>query len=286
MSIRLTEGQLSDLGFRIDPGAPTRAIPVAPQSESLPDDSWDLERLARYAKTGLDEANRLDREAMVIGRRSTVEIFRVGRALSIARRKVKTEKWGDWGRWLTEHEIKRTTAWEAVELFERAGSEEAIANLTASQAKKKYGITRPRRRDPQPCTESTRPPGSSTSSAAIPGGESEDELGDDAEPDNPGPEPDLLVRPPRTVRQVLIAVSNLLQSCEERVDEMDATCDEILDEIGASAQRLKCRDDNAKNENIHHEAVAGMRGLPDNSIDFFVNGQVYDDNRDCDQGRD
>lgn len=57
-------------------------------------------------------------------------MFRAGRAISIARRKVKSEKWGEWGRWLEEHYIKGTAAWEAATLYERAGSEDAIANLT------------------------------------------------------------------------------------------------------------------------------------------------------------
>jgi len=140
MSIQMSVGDLRALGLQIDPDNPTQAIPVAHQAESVPNESWDLERLGNYAATGLSEASRLQKESIQLGRRSTVQIFRSGHALSIARRKVP---WGDWGRWLKEHDLKRTTAWEAVELYQRAGSEEAIANLTPSQAKKRYGIGRP-----------------------------------------------------------------------------------------------------------------------------------------------
>ena len=94
MSIRMTEHELHNLGLRIDPENPTEAIPVASDAKSLPDESWDLEKLALYAATGLSEANRLQKESIELGRRSTIQIFRAGGALSIARRKVQ---WGEWG---------------------------------------------------------------------------------------------------------------------------------------------------------------------------------------------
>jgi len=140
MSIQMSVGDLRALGLQIDPDNPTQAIPAGPQAESFPDETWDLERLATYAETGLSEASRLQKESIQLGCRSTVQIFRSGHALAIARQKVKSERWGEWGRWLAEHNIKRTTAWEAITLYDRAGSEEAIANLTPSQAKKRYGI--------------------------------------------------------------------------------------------------------------------------------------------------
>ena len=151
MSIKMTQQELRDLGLQIDPDNPTQAIPVEPQSELVPDESWDLDRLGIYAATGLSEASRLEREFIQLGRRSTIQIFRAGRALSIAERKVK---WGEWGRWLVEHNIKRTTAWEAIQLYERAGSEEAIANLTPSQAKRRCGIGSPPRADTEESAES------------------------------------------------------------------------------------------------------------------------------------
>ena len=98
MSICMTHQDFRALGLSINPDNPTQAIPVEAQSESIPDDSWDLDRLGIYAETGLNEAARLQKESFQLGRRSTVQIFRSGRALSIARRKVKSEKWGEWGR--------------------------------------------------------------------------------------------------------------------------------------------------------------------------------------------
>ena len=81
MSINLTEAQLLALGLQIDPDDSTRAVPVICQAESIPDDSWDLQKLGLYAATGLNEADRLQRESLQLGRRSTVQIFRAGRAI-------------------------------------------------------------------------------------------------------------------------------------------------------------------------------------------------------------
>ena len=75
------------VGLQIDPDNPTQAIPAGPQAESFPDETWDLERLATYAETGLSEASRLQKES-------------IQHALAIARQKVKSERWGEWGRWL------------------------------------------------------------------------------------------------------------------------------------------------------------------------------------------
>ena len=75
----------------------------------------------------------------------------IGTCLAIAKGK---SRWGEWGRWLKEHNLKRTTAWEAIQLYERAGSEEAIANLTPSQAKRRFGIGTPPRADTEESAES------------------------------------------------------------------------------------------------------------------------------------
>lgn len=243
MSISMTQQEFSALGLQVDPDDPTRAIPLEAQSESIPDDSWDLEQLGRYAATSLNEADRLLRESIQLGRRSTVQIFRSGHALAIARRKVP---WGEWGRWLATHHIKRTTAWEAIQLYERAGSEEAIATLAPTEAKRRYGIDKPPRADTEGSvdsgnhSEATRPLNPSSDSTSPSEDEPDDGEPEDDEPnDEPNDEPDLLARPPRTVRAMLVAASNLLLSCVQRSDEIDAACGHILAEIHASVKYLQ-----------------------------------------------
>lgn len=141
MSIQMTERDLTKFGLAIDPESPTQAIPIRDMTEVVPDESWDLERLATYASTGLSEADRLQKEALRIGRNSTLQIFRAGRALWFARERLKADGRGRWGRWQEENGFKRTTVWEAIELYERAKSEGAVMDLTPSEAKQTFGVT-------------------------------------------------------------------------------------------------------------------------------------------------
>lgn len=242
MTVHLTEAEFQGLGLTIDPTDPSRAVPIAAQSDSLPDETWDLDRLARYASTGLAEAARLEHESIQIGRRSTVQIFRSGQALSIARSRLRSEGRGRWGRWLNEHGIKRTTAWEAAELFERAGSEEEVAGLTPGEAKSHFGVTRPPKEEADDPGD-YRPPGPSPT--AITGMERVLDEGNDEEPrsescliEEPKLESNRLVYPPRTVREVLTAVCSLLLECERRKDEIDARCIPLVAEIREISLRL------------------------------------------------
>jgi hypothetical protein len=254
MSITLSRQDFRAFGLQIDPDDPTRAITVEAQSELIPDASWDLDQLGIYAETGLLEANRLKKESLRIGRRSTVQIFRAGHALSIARRKVKAEKWGEWGRWLATHNLKRTTAWEAIQLYERAGSEDAIANLTPGEAKRQYDIYRRTRRVSQQEMEPQRQKGARRSVTPAsdlntsPGDESANEEweesglnDDDCDADETNPERDDLVKPPRTLRAMLTAAINLLLASEQKSHDMDVAYIATLDEIIASAYRLKAK---------------------------------------------
>ena len=102
-----------------------------------PDESWILNRIAQYVLLGIEKIARLDAKAKQLNRREAVEVHRIGHALSIARK--TTISLGQWGKWLTKHHIPRTTAWEAIKLYESA-SEEEMAKLTITEAKMKFGI--------------------------------------------------------------------------------------------------------------------------------------------------
>jgi hypothetical protein len=129
------ENDLHELGYAIDPNNPNEAIRLEAIAEQMPNESWDLDRLGLYASSGLREANRLESEASQLSRRSTVQVFRAGHALFLARERLKAER--RWCEWLSENNIPRTNAWEAIELYEQGGSEEAVANLTLTEAKQK-----------------------------------------------------------------------------------------------------------------------------------------------------
>ncbi len=136
MAVKFTEKDLQRCGLQVDPQDPTQIVPIEP--EAMPDETWDLHRLAVYAATGISEAGQLRAGALQMARKSTVQIYRAGRALHFARLKKKADR--GWVQWLKDNNIPRTTAWEALELFMSASSEEDIADLTRTQAKKKYGI--------------------------------------------------------------------------------------------------------------------------------------------------
>lgn len=141
MPIHVTdENELHALGFRVDPTDRGRAVPLA--GPAAPDDGWETDALGRYAAAELAESTRLDGEARDLVRRSAVHLFRAGRALHLARERLKAA--GEWCGWQTRHGIARTSAWEAIELYERAGNEEAVAGLAISEAKTQFGVTRGR----------------------------------------------------------------------------------------------------------------------------------------------
>jgi hypothetical protein len=61
--------------------------------------------------------------------------------LTLAQPKVK-ESGLNWTEWLKERNIPRTTAWEAMQLYERAKKVEAIADLMPTEAKQKFGVVK------------------------------------------------------------------------------------------------------------------------------------------------
>ena len=97
---------------------------IAEVRPMIPDAEWSLGDLGQYAKQRLTNV--------------TTSIFQAGRALRLARDYFKETR--DWGNWLKQHRIPRTSAWESIELFEKAKTEEAVANLTRNEALKKFGI--------------------------------------------------------------------------------------------------------------------------------------------------
>lgn len=139
MPVRVSdEAELHNLGMRVDPADPGRAIRAT--DAGTPDEEWDTDALGRYAAAELAESSRLEDEAVGIGRRSAVHLFRAGRALHLARERLKAG--GEWCGWQARHGIARTSAWEAIGLFERAGDEATVAGLTISAAKAHFGVTR------------------------------------------------------------------------------------------------------------------------------------------------
>lgn len=100
----------------------------------VPEASMSVDALMKRGAAEFDKFNRLSR-------RSTLAFFLAGFALSLAKAKVTDRTWG---KVLARYNIPASTAWEAIELFERAKNEEEIRDLTVADALKKFGIRRPK----------------------------------------------------------------------------------------------------------------------------------------------
>ncbi len=102
-----------------------------------PNETWNLNQLARYVRTGMERTAWLEEKVNRLGRRTAVEVHRIGHALYLARAKTKPTR--QWGKWLAKHGIPKMTAWEAIRLYESAPEKE-VAKLTIMEAKMKFGI--------------------------------------------------------------------------------------------------------------------------------------------------
>ena len=88
----------------------------------------------------LGDSDRLQAEADCLSRRSSVSLFRAGRVMAAIRHILKSQ--GKWTKWQNDHKVSVTSAWQAIQLFSKAGSEEAVAGLTRTEALQKFDITK------------------------------------------------------------------------------------------------------------------------------------------------
>ena len=108
------------------------------QHEDKPSADWDLENLTGYVTHQQDRLNALQK-------RTTVEVFRCGHALSLAKPLVESSEI-TWSEYLKQLGIKSTTAWEAIVLYENAGSEDNVKNMTLTQAKVQFSVVKAKNR--------------------------------------------------------------------------------------------------------------------------------------------
>lgn len=105
----------------------------------LPSEGWTLDQLAEYARRQIVTSRAIENSLGLLGRRSTVAFFRAGRALLVAREQLKTT--GDWVKWQDDHQLPRTTVFEAISLYEAAKDEKAVETLALTEAKRCFGIS-------------------------------------------------------------------------------------------------------------------------------------------------
>ncbi len=97
-----------------------------------------LKKLETLFRRELGDSDRLQAEADCLSRRSVESLFRAGRVMSAIRDILKPQR--KWTQWQKDHKVGVTSAWQAIELYQTAGSEESISGLTRTEALKKFNI--------------------------------------------------------------------------------------------------------------------------------------------------
>ena len=100
-----------------------------------------LEQLAKLVKKSIASSRKNAARALDFGRKSSVDLFNAGQALVAVRTQLEINGLG-YCEWLKEQKIPRTSAHEAVKLFEAAGTVEAVKDLPITEAKVKFGIVK------------------------------------------------------------------------------------------------------------------------------------------------
>lgn len=98
--------------------------------------------LGLFAREEIGDFKRWIRKAKKSAYKATLAIFRAGKWLTLAHERFIDEGRGQWTAFFKENDLPRTTAWEAEELFKRAKSEDAIPQLTPTQAKRQFAVVK------------------------------------------------------------------------------------------------------------------------------------------------
>jgi hypothetical protein len=108
---------------------------------SPPDVEADNESWLGYAVAQLGYSKEFETQAQILGRKSAVHLYRAGHGFSVVRERHKEE--GTWMALLEGKGLAHSTVLQAIQLYERAGSEDAVKELGVTEAKTKFGIVKP-----------------------------------------------------------------------------------------------------------------------------------------------
>ena len=107
---------------------------------ATPNHNWTLEQLTKYVTDCFKCRTEMNDDLAALGRKSAVELFRAGRALSIAKDQLKSR--GGYEHWCKENHIAKTTAFEAITLFANAKTEAAVEKMTITEAKTHFKVVK------------------------------------------------------------------------------------------------------------------------------------------------
>jgi hypothetical protein len=112
-------------------------VPVQDQPDpAIPSEKWTFYELESYVRERLSNGTRLENESLKLGMRAAIEVYYAGMALDVIREKRTTK--GSWTQWMLDHDLKNTSCYEAIRLFQRVESVEDLRKLTLTEARDKY----------------------------------------------------------------------------------------------------------------------------------------------------
>ena len=106
------------------------------ESEKI--NEMNLSQLAKYVSGEIKSSKESKKESLLQAKKSACHLFYAGEALDKARTLCEKQKYGEWKKWKEENNFAHTTVNDAIRLFKKAKTVEAIAGLGITDAKKKF----------------------------------------------------------------------------------------------------------------------------------------------------
>jgi hypothetical protein len=141
------EAEMAKAGIMIDPTTGA-AVPAAGLNDLRPNSNWPDELLIEYGQRALNAADTYEKQANILTRKTIVQRFRAGHALSLLKDRLKEKE--TWVEFQTQHNLPRTVVWEAIAVYERVvklglGEDDVAVYTTWMNVMIAYGV----RRNPQ-----------------------------------------------------------------------------------------------------------------------------------------
>jgi hypothetical protein len=239
MPVKLTPKELDCLGYTEDPNDPTQLVRIA---DVTPAKSVETDVLLADARKLLTESAQYDTAALSFGRRSAASFFRAGESLDQVIDRMKEEKL--WCKALDQHDISRTTAWEAIQLFRRAKTAEAIDGMTLTEAKLAFGVAKPPKKGGNERVATDADDGSDEDGGAA--RQQEKPQGRQAGPP-PAKEPQdsitMRLAKLQTWTDLIRADMETVDADEEALDHCATLIDQIVEQLGAIKAALRANRD-------------------------------------------
>jgi hypothetical protein len=107
------------------------------------DETWDVDRLGEFAKVEEEHVQQL-------GKQMAGCVWRLGKALKIAKEKVKAGEWKSskaWCDFLKRYKVSVASDWRARTLFECCPDQKKAARMGITEAYRKFGLLAPPKKD-------------------------------------------------------------------------------------------------------------------------------------------